>query len=356
MLHETIFFLLFMSDNCIGMMFWKMALVTAIMGEISSWFSAMDNALLHVYEYSPTDKIEEQNNFALIHALLYLDESDDERDNKYSATNTFDVSCGSGGYSSSLSTITVSVSATYNVVCCWIFTSAWFLPNDPLSSDDMVDLDNDSMLLIGGRDTNINISVTQLVITMKEHYGMLLWLFRCQLIHINHASINIATSVIGGQRWHSIWHIRWIRIRYLRNVWLWSCVMWRSGWLLKKRGQLRCIDDWIIQWISHRYHRWWQLIALWVSVLDIKALVITWSVLWRAGLLLMNRGQLMCIDYWIFQWSRHRYQRWWQLVALWVNFLDNKSPFIMRIPPFPTLIVPCSTFVATINTLWTWHD
>ena len=34
--------------------------------------------------------------------------------------------------------------------------SAWFLPNDLLSSDDMVDLDNDSMLVIGGGDTHID--------------------------------------------------------------------------------------------------------------------------------------------------------------------------------------------------------
>ena len=32
---------------------------------------------------------------------------------------------------------------------------ARFLPNDPLYSDDMMDLDNDSMLGIGGGDTNI---------------------------------------------------------------------------------------------------------------------------------------------------------------------------------------------------------
>ena len=28
----------------------------------------------------------------------------------------------------------------------------------------------------------------------------------------------------------------------------------------------------------------------------------------------------------------------------------------MRSRSLPTLIVPCSTFVVTTNTLWTWHD
>ena len=48
------------------------------------------------------------------------------------------------------------VSDTSNVAGFWIFTSVWFLPNDPLSSDDIVDWDNDSMLGIGGGDTNID--------------------------------------------------------------------------------------------------------------------------------------------------------------------------------------------------------
>ena len=89
------------------------------------------------------------------HTCLYLSESDDEQDDKSSAENTFDISCGGGGYSSSLSATTVSVSDNSGVVCCLIFTSAQFLPNDPLSSDDMVDLDNDLMLGIGGGDTKI---------------------------------------------------------------------------------------------------------------------------------------------------------------------------------------------------------
>ena len=38
---------------------------------------------------------------------------------------------------------------------------------------------------------------------------MLLLLCWCQLRHINHASINIVTSIIGGQPWHGIWLIRW---------------------------------------------------------------------------------------------------------------------------------------------------
>ena len=33
---------------------------------------------------------------------------------------------------------------------------------------------------------------------------MLLLLFRCQLRHTNHASINISTYIIGGRSWHGI--------------------------------------------------------------------------------------------------------------------------------------------------------
>ena len=79
----------------------------------------------------------------MFHERLYLSESDDEWDDKSATANTFDISCGGGGSRSSLYAITVSVSATSDVVCCWIFTSAWFLPNYPLSSNDMVDWDDD---------------------------------------------------------------------------------------------------------------------------------------------------------------------------------------------------------------------
>ena len=68
--------------------------------------------------HSPANKIEEQITLALRHARLYLAESDDERDNKSAAANTFDISCGEGGFESSLSAITVSVSATSDVVRC----------------------------------------------------------------------------------------------------------------------------------------------------------------------------------------------------------------------------------------------
>ena len=78
----------------------------------------MDNALIHVSGHYPADKIEERITFDLSHACLYLAESDDERDDNYSTANTFDVSCGGGGSSSSLSAITVSVLATFYVVCC----------------------------------------------------------------------------------------------------------------------------------------------------------------------------------------------------------------------------------------------
>ena len=119
---------------------------------------------------------------------------------------------------------------------------------------------------------------------------------------------------------------------------------------------IRWITDWIIQWIRHRYHRWWQLVALLVIVLAIKALVIMGSFLWRSGWLLTNQGQLSWIDDWIIKWRRNRYYRWWKLIALWMNVLAIKAPVIMRSPSLPTLIVPCSTFVETINTLWKWHD
>ena len=102
----------------------------------------------------------------------------------------------------------------------------------------------------------------------------MLSLWRCQLRHIHHASINIATSVLGGWRWHGIWRISLSLTRYWRSLWLWGCVMWRSGLMLTNRGQLRWIDDWIIQWRRHRFHQWWQLIDIWVTVLEIKAPVI----------------------------------------------------------------------------------
>ena len=78
----------------------------------------MDNALLHAPGNSPADKIEEQITFALIHARLYLAESDYEWDWKSATANTFVISCGCEGYRSSLKTITVSVVATYDVVGC----------------------------------------------------------------------------------------------------------------------------------------------------------------------------------------------------------------------------------------------
>ena len=89
----------------------------------------MDNSLLHASVHSPADKIEERVTFALSHARLYLSESDDEQDDKSAAANIVNISCGSGRSSSSLSSITVSVSSTSDVVCCLIFTSDRFLPN-----------------------------------------------------------------------------------------------------------------------------------------------------------------------------------------------------------------------------------
>ena len=133
-----------------------MAPVAAIMDAIYLWFNEMDNALLHASGHYPADKIEGWITFTLIHARLYLDESDDEWYKNSAAANTFYISCGGGGYRSSLSAITVSLLATSGVVCCWIFTSAQFLLNYSLSSDDMVGWDNYSMLGIGGGDTKID--------------------------------------------------------------------------------------------------------------------------------------------------------------------------------------------------------
>ena len=78
----------------------------------------MYNSLPHTSGNYPADEIEERIIFSLIHARLYLAESDDERDNKSAAANTFFISYGGGGYRSSLSSITVSVLDTSNVVRC----------------------------------------------------------------------------------------------------------------------------------------------------------------------------------------------------------------------------------------------
>ena len=135
----------------------------------------------------------------------------------------------------------------------------------------------------------------------------MLYFCRCRLLHINHASINIATSILGGRWWHGIWRIRWSPTGYWRSLKLMRCAMWRAGWMLTNRGQLSWINDWIIQWRRHRYHWWWKIIALWFTVLAIKSLVITRSVVWRSGWLLTNWGQLRWIDDWIIQWRRKIY-------------------------------------------------
>ena len=67
-----------------------------------SWLGAMDNDILHASGHSPLYIIEEQITFSLSHAGLYLFESYDEQDNKPSALNTFDISCGGGISRSSL--------------------------------------------------------------------------------------------------------------------------------------------------------------------------------------------------------------------------------------------------------------
>ena len=45
-----------------------------------------------------------------------------------------------------------------------------------------------------------------------------------------------------------------------------------------------------------------------------------------------------------------------QFVSFLETVLVIKEPFITRSCSLPTLIVPCSTFVVTTNTLWMWHD
>ena len=104
---------------------------------------------------------------------------------------------------------------------------------------------------------------------------MMLSLCHCQLRHIHYALLNISTSVLGGWGCHGIWRISWILTRYWRSLWFWRSFLWIAGWLLTNRGQLRWINKWIIKWRRHRYHQWWQLIDLWVTVLAIKAPVIT---------------------------------------------------------------------------------
>ena len=173
---------------------------------------------------------------------------------------------------------------------------------------------------------------------------MLLLLCWFQLRHINHTSIIIATSILGGRQWHDILRIRWSLNSYLRSMLLWRCALWRAGWILTKLVHLRWVNDWIVQWRRHRYHRWWKLIAILVTFLDNKSPIIKSSVLWRAGWLLMNWVQLRWIDGWIIQWIRHRYYWWWQLIAIWLNFLSFGAPVIMRGRSFPILIFPCSTF------------
>ena len=185
---------------------------------------------------------------------------------------------------------------------------------------------------------------------------MLLLLCRCQLRHINNSFINITTSIVGGRWWHGIWRIRWSLTRYWRSLRLCSCVMWRDVCLLKNQLQMRHINYLIIKSSRNRYHQWWQLIALWVTFLAIKSPVVTRSFLWRSGWLLTNQGQLRWIDDWIIQQRIQRYQQWWQIVALWLNFLVIQAPVIMRICSLPTLIVTCSILVATNNTLWMCYD
>ena len=108
------------------------------------------------------------------------------------------------------------------------------------------------------------------------------------------------------------------------------------------------------------YHRWLQIIALRVTVLAIKSPVITMSVLWRAGRLLTNQGQLRWIYNWIIQCRRHRYHRWWKLIDIWVTFVAIKTTAITRsffclpwFPPVPLLWrLPIPFGGGTMNAIW----
>ena len=72
------------------------------MDEIYSWFSEMDDALLHASGIYPGYKIEERITIVLYHARLYLSGSDDDWDDKSVNENTLNISCGGGGSRSSL--------------------------------------------------------------------------------------------------------------------------------------------------------------------------------------------------------------------------------------------------------------
>ena len=170
---------------------------------------------------------------------------------------------------------------------------------------------------------------------------MLLSLCWCQIRHIHHASINITTSILGGRSWHGIWGIRWSPTMYWRSLQIWCCVWWRSGWLLKNRGHLRWINYWIIQWRRHSYHQWWQLIALWVTLLAIKVPVITRIVLWRTGWLLTNRGHLRWINHWIIIWRRHNDN---SLIFEWLS-LKLKKRLSQR-------VVRCLPWFFPVTLLW----
>ena len=162
---------------------------------------------------------------------------------------------------------------------------------------------------------------------------MLLSLCRFQLRHINHASINIATSIISGRRWHCIWQIRRSPAGYWRSLQLMRCVRWGFGWLLTNWGHLRWIIEWIIPWGKHRYHWWRQSISLWVNVIAIKSFVITRTVMWRHGWLLKNRGQLFTkhnawvtsffntwSDFsWSFKYHATAANQWQKLEYLWIH-------------------------------------
>ena len=102
------------------------------------------------------------------------------------------------------------------------------------------------------------------------------------------------------------------------------------------------------------------MITLWVSFLAIKAPVITRSVLWRAGWLLTNRWQLRWIDNGIIQWRRHIYHRCKKsLLFEWLSLQLNhrlSRGFFSCLPwlfPVPLLLRLTISFVSgMMNVIW----
>ena len=156
MLHVTIFFLLFVPGYYIGISFWKDCAGHRHNG--CNFYMIKYNghcSTLCVWNF-PRRKNRRTNSFRPVPCTFYFTISCDDWDDKSATANTFVISCGGKSYIYSLPFVTVSVLSTSNVVGCWISPSARFLSHDPLSSDDILDWENDSMLGIGGVETNVD--------------------------------------------------------------------------------------------------------------------------------------------------------------------------------------------------------